>query len=427
MPRLAPALLHHARRRNPLLPILLRECRDTRSAQNELRWLTEHAIALQSSPRYHQERHRPRALSSAPGWKTILRKLVRRRARGEPLQYILGTQPFGDLEILCERGALIPRSETEAYTVRLAELVEDLRQETATKRQKLRILDLCTGTGCISLLLHSLLKPPDFSQVVANDALNDLSFNAGLEILGMDISNAALRLAKKNLHHNLEQRTLHSSAKHDISFVRANVLSKANGKPAVLRHSPQDPGNDFPNARLAAVVPSARELLRHEALGKQWDILISNPPYISPRNFSPGGTTTRSVRRWEPQLALLPRQLQFSPSQSTKPPEYGNQLEPGDEFYPPLLKLARSVDAKAIVLEVGDNGQAVRVKQMAVHCFSGESEVTVEIWRDDGTVETANSDRVCRVRGSESRAVVIWRSSWAKWRMRGMGACNQRS
>jgi HemK-like putative methylase len=423
MPRLAPALLYNARRKNPLLPILLRECRDTRSAQNELRWLTEHAIALQSSPQCHQERHRPRALSSAPGWRTILRKLVRRRARGEPLQYILGTQPFGDLEILCERGVLIPRSETEAYTVKLAELVEDLRQEERpTKRQKLRILDLCTGTGCISLLLHSLLKPPNFSQVMVEEAPNDLRDNACLEILGMDNSNAAVRLATKNLQRNLEQRALHSSAKQDISYIRADVLGKTSGNHVVQRDSAQDPGNDFRNTGLASGIPSACELLRREDLGKQWDILISNPPYISPRSFSPGGTTTRSVRRWEPQLALVPRPLQFSPWQSTSPPEYRNQLERGDEFYPPLLKLARSVDAKAVVLEVGDNEQAVRVKRMAVQCFSRESEIAVEIWRDDGTVDTATSDPVCNGVESESRAVVVWRSSWAKRRISRMRA-----
>lgn len=38
-----------------------------------------------------------------------LREMVRRRARGVPLQYILGDQPFGELEMLCRRGVLIPR------------------------------------------------------------------------------------------------------------------------------------------------------------------------------------------------------------------------------------------------------------------------------------------------------------------------------
>lgn len=36
-------------------------------------------------------------------------KLARRRARGEPLQYLLGSQPFGELDIKCGKGVLIPR------------------------------------------------------------------------------------------------------------------------------------------------------------------------------------------------------------------------------------------------------------------------------------------------------------------------------
>jgi methylase of polypeptide subunit release factors len=35
------------------------------------------------------------------------------RSTGYPLQYILGNQPFGDLEILCRRGVLIPRSASQ--------------------------------------------------------------------------------------------------------------------------------------------------------------------------------------------------------------------------------------------------------------------------------------------------------------------------
>src|SRR2546421_6993211 len=231
MPRVAPSLLHHARRKHPLLPILLRECKDTQSAQNELRWLIEHAIALQSSPPNRTQRKTLTSISSAPGWRTTLRKLVRRRAKGEPLQYILGTQPFGDLDILCERGVLIPRSETEVYTVQFAELV---RQNVRAERQKLRILDLCTGTGCISLLLHSLLRPPNVEQVGLKGRSAD-RLNAGLEILGVDISETALQLAGKNLLHNLRQTNLHPSAEQDISFAQADVLHNVIGNSTVKR------------------------------------------------------------------------------------------------------------------------------------------------------------------------------------------------
>src|SRR4051794_40513496 len=98
MPRLSPSQLASASRIDPLLQLLLPPCRTLTSARNELRWLQEHVRNLAS-----QERLRPGAS------RKLLDKLCRERARGKPLQYLLGSQPFGDLDILCEKGVLIPR------------------------------------------------------------------------------------------------------------------------------------------------------------------------------------------------------------------------------------------------------------------------------------------------------------------------------
>lgn len=95
MPRIPPTLLRHARRINPLLPPLLPVCRDLRSSQNELKWLGEHATEVASKSGHKHE--------------TLLEQYVNRRAKGEPLQYILGSEFFGDLEIKCRPGVLIPR------------------------------------------------------------------------------------------------------------------------------------------------------------------------------------------------------------------------------------------------------------------------------------------------------------------------------
>lgn len=65
---------------------------------------------------------------------------AKRRAAGEPLQYILGHTDFMGLDIKVAPGVLIPRPETEG----LCELL--LKAEMAPKR----ILDLCTGSGCIA-------------------------------------------------------------------------------------------------------------------------------------------------------------------------------------------------------------------------------------------------------------------------------------
>lgn len=90
MPRLTPELIRVAGRRHALLPLLLPECRTIEQASMELRWLTNEG-------------------RREGGGKNWLKALCEKRGRGWPLQYLLGTQPFGALEMICERGVLIPR------------------------------------------------------------------------------------------------------------------------------------------------------------------------------------------------------------------------------------------------------------------------------------------------------------------------------
>jgi hypothetical protein len=99
MPRLPHSLLLRARNISPLLPLLLHTCRTLSSARDELRWLREHALAIAGARRNH-----PREVGA------LLLQLCRQRSRGVPLQYLLGSQPFGELDILCRPGVLIPRS-----------------------------------------------------------------------------------------------------------------------------------------------------------------------------------------------------------------------------------------------------------------------------------------------------------------------------
>jgi methylase of polypeptide subunit release factors len=100
MPRIPTALLRKARTIDPFLPALLAPCRDLHTAQNELRWLREHVEKVAKARRAKGDKLAKGAL---------LGQLVRERARGKPLQYILGSEYFGDLEIRCAPGVLIPR------------------------------------------------------------------------------------------------------------------------------------------------------------------------------------------------------------------------------------------------------------------------------------------------------------------------------
>jgi methylase of polypeptide subunit release factors len=100
MPRIPNRLLRKAHAVDPFLPALLAPCRDLQAAQSELQWLREHVERVAKA-----RRSRGDTLSKG----SLLRQLVTERASGKPLQYTLGTEFFGDLEIRCRPGVLIPR------------------------------------------------------------------------------------------------------------------------------------------------------------------------------------------------------------------------------------------------------------------------------------------------------------------------------
>lgn len=97
------------------------------------------------------------------------RSIVKRLQKNEPLQYVMGNTFFFGLNLKIDSRALIPRPETE-------ELVNWVLE--TLKTDDLNILDLCTGSGCIALALKSIYKKSN--------------------VFGIDVSEAALELAKEN-------------------------------------------------------------------------------------------------------------------------------------------------------------------------------------------------------------------------------------
>ena len=92
----------------------------------------------------------------------LLRPKLRRRAKREPLQYVLGRQAFRELDLQVGEGVLIPRPETE----QLVEVVLRLSEG----REGLSALDVGTGSGAIAL---SLLREGPFVRCVGTDVSRD--------------------------------------------------------------------------------------------------------------------------------------------------------------------------------------------------------------------------------------------------------------
>ena len=103
----------------------------------------------------------------------VFRQLVQRASEHEPIAYLTGKVHFFNLELEIERGVLIPRPDTET----LVEGVLQMARQT-TGMESPRVLDLCTGSGCIALAIAQNLK-------AAN-------------IIATDISEPAVTLAQRN-------------------------------------------------------------------------------------------------------------------------------------------------------------------------------------------------------------------------------------
>ena len=107
------------------------------------------------------------------------KKLIDRRAKKEPLAYILKSKEFWSKDFFVNSNTLIPRPETELLSEKVIEIF---------KNKKIFILDMGTGTGCILLSI-----------------LSELKNSRGI---GIDISKKAIDVARINMNkHNLSSRT----------------------------------------------------------------------------------------------------------------------------------------------------------------------------------------------------------------------------
>jgi len=175
-----------------------------------------------------------------------LKEDMSRLCEGEPIQYVVGKADFCGLSFSVNPAVLIPRPETELLVreaVKVASRIQRMRIPYGKKALPVRILDLCTGSGCIAWTLA--LSVP------------------GCKVVAVDVSEVALDVARSQPF----AAKLKETGSNAPTFVNADVL---------------DTDQEFDYG--------------------EFDLIVSNPPYIME---SEKVTLRKNVLDYEPALALF--------------------------------------------------------------------------------------------------------------------------
>ncbi len=116
-------------------------------------------------------------------------EVITRRAERIPLQHITGVQEFMGLEFQVDEHVLIPRQDTEILVETALENLEKYFQRDTKDKEQVRILDMCTGSGCILLSVLFYAR-----QRLEKNGVSDKIITG----FGVDVSKDALKMAKRN-------------------------------------------------------------------------------------------------------------------------------------------------------------------------------------------------------------------------------------
>ena len=173
------------------------------------------------------------------GAESFLVCCVERLAAGEPLQYVLGYEWFCGHRFNVAPGVLIPRPETEELVQQIVKAAEGIAHA--------RVLDICTGSGCIALSLAAAVR--------------------GAQVFGCDISPVALEVSRR-------QRVCSEGGEPvEVKFFECDILS-----------------------------PRAQEVILSGCGEGCFDIIVSNPPYVCECEKE---LMHKNVLDYEPHLALF--------------------------------------------------------------------------------------------------------------------------
>lgn len=159
---------------------------------------------------------------------------------GKPIQYIINKQEFMGLEFYVDENVLIPQPDTETL---VEEAIKRIYEMHKNNKGKIKILDLCTGSGAIAISIDTYIK-----KQIEQGKMKDLK----VEFVATDISEKAIEVAKRNAK-------FHNS---NIKFIVSDMFDNINE-------------TDF-------------------------DLIVSNPPYIETKTIP---TLSKEVQN-EPHIAL---------------------------------------------------------------------------------------------------------------------------
>lgn len=157
-------------------------------------------------------------------------QLIQRRETHEPLAYILGEKEFFGLPFFVNPHTLIPRPETELLVERALHHIQNI---TYTQSQRIAVIDVGTGSGCIIISLVKHLTNANFKLD-----------GSGLTFFATDISSEALAIAHRN--------TVRHSVADSITFLLSNLLAPI-----------QDHFTSFDTLVVVANLPYLSETLYH--------------------------------------------------------------------------------------------------------------------------------------------------------------------
>ncbi len=146
-------------------------------------------------------------------------EIVEQRLNGRPLWYIIGDTEFCNCRIKVDERALIPRPETE--------MLADITIRSVEDNDK--VLDMCTGSGCIAVAVAKACK------------------GRGVSVTAADVSDAAIMLAKENANLNSV----------DVNFVVSDLFKNVHGRYNIIVCNP-------PYIKSTEIPYLQREVREHE-------------------------------------------------------------------------------------------------------------------------------------------------------------------